>query len=297
MMPKALKEIVIILKPHNTDELVNLIPNLCRWLIKRNRNVVFHEKENSRLQEIVSSRILSNCEFKSPPQLFKEADLIITLGGDGTLIGLCRKLKSATPVFGINRGNLGFITEYGQSDFYDQLQQVINGKYDIERKSLFLAEVHRSGKVIQKESFFNDAVITKNDIARMFTLSVYANDDHIYNVSGDGLIVSTPIGSTAYSLAAGGPIVNPNVKAMILTPISAHGLSHRPLVLEDTSILKIKAIPPFESVILTIDGQKAIEIQKNDTIVLKKQRKNILFVKNQNRSYYRTLKEKFGHGK
>lgn len=296
-MAKALKNIVIILKPQNTDELINLIPNLCRWLKKRDRKVVFHLKEKSRLEEILSPKTLKECHFVEPPTLFSKADLIITLGGDGTLIGLCRKLKSSTPVFGINRGNLGFITEFGQSDFYDNLQNVINGKFEIEKKSLFTAEIHRSKKVACKESFFNDAVITKNDIARMFSLSVYSDDDHVYDVSGDGLIISSPIGSTAYSLAAGGPIVNPNVKAMILTPISAHGLSHRPLVLEDSSILKIKAIPPFESVILTIDGQKAIEIKKNDVIVIKKQRKSIHFIKNQNRSYYRTLKEKFGHGK
>ena len=296
-MAKALKNIVVILKPQNTDELINLIPNLCRWLKKRERKVVFHIKEKERLQKVLSPKSLKECYFSEPPSLYSQADLIITLGGDGTLIGLCRKLKSSTPVFGINRGNLGFITEFGQSDFYDNLQDVINGKFKIEKKSLFTAEIHRSNKVAHKESFFNDAVITKNDIARMFSLSVYSDDDHVYDVSGDGLIISSPIGSTAYSLAAGGPIVNPNVKAMILTPISAHGLSHRPLVLEDSSIIKIKAIPPFESVILTIDGQKAIEIKKNDLVVIKKQRKSIHFIKNNNRSYYRTLKEKFGHGK
>lgn len=297
IMPKALNNVVIILKPHNTDELVNLIPNLCRWLKKRDRDVIFHTKEKERLAEILSSKKIAEITFLPPTQIFKKADLIITLGGDGTLIGLCRKLKASTPIFGINRGNLGFITEFGQSEFYDQLQEVLNGKYQLEKKSLFFAEIHRKGKVEAKESFFNDAVITKNDIARMFSLSVSADDDHVYDVSGDGLIVSSPIGSTAYSLAAGGPIVNPNVKAMILTPISAHGLSHRPLVLEDNAVLKIKAIPPFESVILTIDGQKAIAIEENDTVVIKKQKKTISFIKNKNRSYYRTLKEKFGHGK
>lgn len=299
-MSKKISHVAIILKPQNTDELINLIPNLCRWLSKRGCKVYFTLSEKERLKKIFPYKE-KEISLLTISEVFKKSQLIITLGGDGTLIGLCRNLTKNIPIFGINRGNLGFITEFGQNDFYDQLQLVLKGDYTLEKKSLFEAKITHQNKVIQKKTFFNDAVITKNDIARMFSLSVSIHnktgDEHVYDLSGDGLIISTPTGSTAYSLAAGGPIVNPHVKAIILTPISPHALTHRPIVMEDNSVVKIKPIAPFKSVILTLDGQIAIELKDQDTVIIGKMKKSIYFIKNPNRSYYRTLKEKFGHGK
>ena len=143
----------------------------------------------------------------------------------------------------------------------------------------------------------NDVVVNNNLISRMLTLSVESEGEHIYNLAGDGLIISSPIGSTAYSMAAGGPIIHPNVNAITLTPICAHSLTHRPLVIPDHSNVIIKAAKSDESIKLTLDGQQHVTLGSNDTIlVTKKKSKIVRLIKNPDRTYYRTLKEKFTHG-
>lgn len=296
-MNNPIKNISIILRPVNNDNLVNLIPNLFRWLNNRQCQIYFLKKEFQRLQAIFPKDIFSQAHFLDEDNIFNTSQMVITLGGDGTLIGLCRKLNHDIPILGINRGRLGFITEFGQGEFYDQLEKILCGSFVTEKKNLFSANIIRQDKVISENIFFNDAVVTKNDIARMFSLSVSSNEEHIYNLSGDGIIVSSPTGSTAYSLAAGGPIVNPKVEALIITPISPHGLTQRPLVLQDNSLIKLKPIPPFQSVILTLDGQVAIQLDQSDTVIIKKSNHSVNFIKNPEKSYYRTLKEKFGYGK
>jgi NAD+ kinase len=148
-----------------------------------------------------------------------------------------------------------------------------------------------------KGYFLNDVVINNTQISRMLTLSVESEGEHIYNLAGDGLIISSPIGSTAYSLAAGGPIIHPNVNAITLTPICAHSLTHRPLVIPDSSNVVIKAAKPDEAIKLTLDGQQQVSLGPNDVIkVSKKKTKIVRLVKNPNRTYFRTLKDKFTHG-
>lgn len=295
-MNDKLTRLGIVLKPQNTEQIINLLPNLFRWLNRRKCEVSFLEKEEERIADLFTKSDYSKTVFFNEKNFFIKNQLILSLGGDGTLIGLSRTIPNHKPIFGINRGHLGFITEFSSHQFYDSLQEVLQGQFSIEKKPLFSVEIQRNGKTLHKKRFFNDAVITKNDIARMFALSIWGNDEHIYDLSGDGLIVSSPIGSTAYSLAAGGPIVNPQVKALILTPISPHSLSYRPLVIDDKTKLKIKLLDFPTSVILTLDGQEAINLEASDTVIITKHRKNISFVKNPLKKYYRTLKEKFGHG-
>jgi NAD+ kinase len=298
-VPKRINNVTIILKPSKFDDSVTIISNIIRWLHRRKRTIIFHEKEFSRLNKILKPNVMKLVTFEDPNYIYKKSELIVSLGGDGTLLGVCRKAKSTIPIFGVNLGRLGFIAEFSKTDFYENLTEVIEGKYAQDKKPIFSVTVKSQGKNTKESSYyFNDVVFNKHDIARMFTLAVYANNDHIYNLSGDGLIISSTTGSTAYSLAAGGPIVHPDVKAMILTPICPHGLTHRPIVIPDNYELIIKFPEPVEEITMTLDGQNMIAVGRKDTIIIKKEsRKNISLIKNPDRDYFHTLKEKFVHGR
>ncbi len=294
-----LKNISIVLKPKVNSEYESILPNLASWLLRRKKNIFFLDKEKERISKIFKGD-LKNLNFMAENDLHKKSDLIITMGGDGTLIGVCRNIeKNSPPIFGVNMGHLGFITEFSKAEFFDQLEATLKGNFEITQLYLYQVEVFakRSIKASFTGYFLNDVVINNNQISRMLTLSVESEGEHIYNLSGDGLIISSPIGSTAYSLAAGGPIIHPSVNAITLTPICAHSLTHRPLVIPDHSNVMIKALKSDESIKLTLDGQQAIVVGSNDVIkVTRKKNKIVRLVKNTSRTYYRTLKEKFTHG-
>lgn len=292
------KNISIILKPSNYDDLANLVSNLVRWLNKRDKDVIFLNKESKRFEKHIPPKILKLIRFEDESFVYKKSDLIISLGGDGTLLGVCRKVSPKVPVFGVNLGRLGFITEFSKSNFYEKLNIILMGKFKIHKQHMFKVEVTNKGKTLSKSHFINDAVFSKNDIARMLTLSVEADHEHIYNLSGDGLIISSTVGSTAYSLAAGGAIVHPEVKAILLTPICPHSLTHRPLVISDHCKVKVQLIDNIDLATITIDGQKVIDITKTDTIEISKDNtKKISLILNDERSFFHTLKEKFVHGR
>ncbi len=267
---KKISSVAIKLRPNHNEEIANLLNNLMQWLGSRGIKAFLYDDGAT------------------------TSDLIISLGGDGTLIGLCRSMKTDIPILGVNKGNMGFITQFHQSELFTNLEKIILGHYTLIQKPLFAIEVLRNNQSIFKSYFFNDAVISKLGIARMFSLGVYSFEDSIFNLSGDGLIVSTTTGSTAYSLAAGGPIVHPRVNALILTPINPHSLTHRPIVVPDNLDLKIKLVSEEQSVILTLDGQETFEFFKNDEVRISlAQDKKIHFIKNRDRSYFRHIREKF----
>ncbi|MFA6237294.1 MAG: NAD(+)/NADH kinase [Bacteriovorax sp.] len=294
-----LKNISIVLKPRFNSEFESILPNLASWLLRRKKTISFLAKEADRIQRIFKGDI-KNLNFIAENELHSQSDLIITMGGDGTLIGVCRNItKNSPPIFGVNMGHLGFITEFAKAEFFDQLEATLKGDFELTHLCLYQVEVFSKKK--EKPSFrgyfLNDAVVNNNQISRMLTLSVESEGEHIYNLAGDGLIISSPIGSTAYSLAAGGPIIHPSVNAITLTPICAHSLTHRPLVIPDHSNVVIKAARADESIKLTLDGQQAVVLDSNDIIkVTKKKTKIVKLIKNPGRTYFRTLKEKFTHG-
>lgn len=292
-----LKNITIVLKPKVTAEFESIIPNLAMWLHRRKKTVIFLSKEKERLIKIFKGN-LNNLNFVEEKDLHNDTDLIITMGGDGTLIGVSRNVKkNSPPIFGVNMGHLGFITEFSKVEFYDQLENTIKGNYKLTSLPLYQVEVTKKNKMSFKGTFLNDLVINNNQISRMLTLSVESEGEHIYNLSGDGLIISSPIGSTAYSLAAGGPIISPSVNAITLTPICAHSLTHRPLVIPDNTSVTIKAAKPDEMIKLTLDGQEAVVVTSQDTIKISKRKTlHVKLIKNPERTYFRTLKEKFTHG-
>ncbi len=296
-MTKKIAFTLIVLKPTKISNMSNLLPNLSEWLIKRKVTPVFIETEKDRIKKHFSEAQLDKIVFLDSLSAFKKADLIMSIGGDGTLIGTCRRVINSTPIFGVNLGRLGFITEFNKNEFYEQLSDVLKGNFKTFNKSSFSVEVVREGKVVTKSIFINDAVVSKNNIARMFDLTVSCDNTKLFNISGDGLIVASTTGSTAYSLAAGGPIVHPDVQGLILTPVCPHAINHRPLVIPNNLSVSIKTLNQSDNILLTLDGQEMFDVQPNDTVVISQNKKKIFFIKNEEKTYFDTLKEKFFYGK
>ncbi len=247
-------KIAIILRPVIKDEFKGVIINLLRWLSRRNISYYFLESEEEKLKKLFQQIDLKDENFILPRDLDK-MDFLLSLGGDGTLIGLCRMIRSKTPVIGVNWGRLGFITEFNAEGMYQCLSKVIDGDFKIKKCPLFTVKVYLNDKIVFKEKFINDLVISRNDISRLFAVKVECANESLIDIAGDGLILSTPIGSTAYSLAAGGPVVHPNVGALIITPICPHSLLHRPIVVPDHYSVRVRLAPQEREVALTIDGQ------------------------------------------
>jgi NAD+ kinase len=292
------KQIGVILKPKTVTEYASLLPNLESWLKKRKIKLSFIESEADRIHKIFNGKV-SQINFLSDKEMQLENSLNVTLGGDGTLLGFGRhSLAKSAPILGINMGNLGFITEYPKSEFFEALDIVIKNPVEIIKVPLFKASVSLKGKSIFENCFLNDAVINKNDISRMFSLKVECDGQHVYQISGDGLIIGSPIGSTAYTLAAGGPIIHPSVNALCLTPICPHALNHRPLVINDKSHLQIKIPSGTQSIQLTLDGQEFFEVPNRGEIEISKcKSKYLKLIKNPDLQYFQTLKDKFTHGR
>ena len=294
MKKNPLQIIGITLKPNSTPEFYNILPNLCTWLSRRSRTIVFRQEDQERVLKFFKGKLANGIVFWDTKKFHSKVHLMLSLGGDGTLIGLCRRIDSKIPVLGINLGRLGFITEFNKNEYFDRLKDILEGDYSTSQKSLYHVAVVRKGNTILKDYFFNDAVLGKNDIARMIYLRAELDSEHIYNISGDGIIISSPLGSTAYSMAAGGPIVHPEVKALILTPICPHSLINRPFVVPDNKAVQLKVLPPHHSVTLTLDGQVAISVNEEDIIKINSAKiKKVSLIQNPDRSYFETIREKF----
>lgn len=287
-----IKYLGIALKPSRDDKFNAMVNHLLTWLYKRQIEILLPEEDEEQLSQVISKKFLKNIKFCSIRKMEK-ADALLSLGGDGTLIGLCRKIRSNIPIIGVNWGKLGFITEYSAEEMFDALESIIKGDYQISKRKLFKVEISDKDKVIFKSRFVNDVVLSNSRIARMFSMNVEYGEDMIFNLSGDGLIISTPMGSTAYSLAAGGPIVHHDVQSMLITPICPHGLTHRPMVIPATSVIKASVKDKEEDVVVTVDGQISHALSPGYTVVVKVESKQSLsFVRNSNKSYYHTLKQK-----
>ncbi len=294
----SINKVAILLKPKVITEFNTVLPNLTNWLKRRKIEIFFEESQESRIKKIFKNA-KTDFSFITRDEISKKCKILITLGGDGTLIGAARtKEIKKLNIFGINMGNLGFIAEFSKQDFYDGLELALRGKLKTRKIQMYQAQIKREKQKPITLNFLNDAVITKSGISRMFDLELESNGESIYNLAGDGLIVSTPIGSTAYSLAANGPIVHPSVKGVVLNPICPHALTHRPMVLPDNETLSIIIPRGQEDIYLTIDGQEEYRLEPKDIITIKKSRSHhVNFYINEERNYFRTLKEKFKYGR
>lgn len=223
-------------------------------------------------------------------------DLVLVLGGDGTLLAVARSLREGTPILGVNLGNLGFLTEVNRGELYPSLVRVLEGRFEIERRSLLGVELERAGGGVSRYRVLNDAVITKSALARIIELSIYVDGHLVTRYRSDGIIVSTPTGSTAYNLSAGGPVLNPRLPVALLTPICPHALTLRPLVVPDESSIEITLGTRSEEVYLTLDGQEGTSLGYRDTVRVTRHPVSVGLVKVAGRSFYDSLRGKLRWG-
>lgn len=224
-------------------------------------------------------------------------DCLIALGGDGTLLAAARAAaRYGIPVLGVNIGHLGFLTEIELSDLTPSLAKLVAGDYRIEERLMLEARVERSGESVACFYGLNDAVITKGPLSRIIKLETHVGNECIDTYAADGMIVSTPTGSTAYSLSAGGPIVSPELQVLLLTPICPHTLYSRPLVVSGDQTVRIVLVSGLNEVMLTIDGQDGFKLGKNDQVVIRKAEHSARLIKLGRRGFFEILQNKLREG-
>jgi NAD+ kinase len=225
------------------------------------------------------------------------ADLIIVLGGDGTLLNVSRHGKrKEVPILGVNLGGLGFLTETSVEELPTTLAKVLKGDFGISKRIMLDVTVKREGKDIFSITLLNDAVITKDALARIIDIETHVNDEYLTTFKADGLIFSTPTGSTGYSLAAGGPLIYPSLPNMIVTPICPHTLTNRPIILPENAEVRAQLKSKEEKVILTLDGQVGFPLEYDDEVRIKKSSHTVTLIKSSSRGYFEILRTKLKWG-
>jgi len=281
-----MKKIGIIAK-RGVPEAVDAVRNLLLLLDKKGFKV------------FVEDEIASFLKIKgySRQKIPSKAEVIVVFGGDGTLLSVARLVgNKGIPILGVNLGGLGFITEIARDEISrDVINRIFSGKINLEERIMLSADVYRKGRKIKWHTALNDVVINKSALARMFEFDVHINNQYVTAFRADGLIVSTPTGSTAHSLSAGGPILYPTLEAFVMTPICPHTLANRPLVVPDKFIIEI-SIKSGEDVYLTLDGQVGVPLRTKDTVRIRKADFKTRFLLLHERDYFRILRTKLKWG-
>jgi len=229
-------------------------------------------------------------------ELPSQVDLVVVLGGDGTLLSVTRGAINGTPILGINMGTLGFLTEHSAESLFPMLHAAIEGRAAIVRRERLLVTVETPGRDPSTHCVLNDAVINKSALARMLDLSVHVNEALVSRFRADGLIIATPTGSTAYNLSAGGPILYPNLGVIVVTPICPHTLTNRPLVLSLDSKVEMRLEKQSEEVWLTLDGQQGFPLSTEDVVRIERCQDPVFLITDHNRSYFQILHRKLKWG-
>lgn len=282
-----MKKIGIIVKPHK-PEAKDVLKELVLWVESHHLEAVL---------DVDTANILNIKSKYQKSQIASLVDMIIVLGGDGTLLSVARlTVAKGIPILGVNLGGLGFLTEVTLDELYPTLEKVIKGDYIIDERMMLMTHIHRQGERLAQSPVLNDVVINHGIIARMIILDIFVNSQFVTSLRGDGLIISTPTGSTAYSLSAGGPIIHSTVNAVILTPICPHTLTNRPIVIPDN--VKIEAIlkTEDEGVMVTFDGQVGFSLRKDDIVEMRRAETRVKLIQSTGKNYYEVLRKKLKWG-
>jgi NAD+ kinase len=276
---------------HHLDAAAGVLAELAGWLEARAIAAVF-ETETAQLAGLPAGR-----STHSRDDLPHHCNLIVVLGGDGTLIGMADRIAAAgvdVPILGVNFGSLGFLTEITLAELYDSLEAVLGGNAEIEPRMMLRARTLRGTSVQAEHVVLNDVVITRGALSRIIELSVAVREKPIMRVRADGLIVATPTGSTAYNLAAGGPIVHPALDAMLLTPIAPHMLTNRPVIMPGSATIQITPITDGsnDEVFATFDGQAGHPVDRQDVIEIARAERPLQLVRSSKRTYFDVLRQK-----
>jgi len=277
----------IIAKPH-PDEILPVVPPLIDWLKQHGSRVLYDEE---------TARCLETSDGIPREKLPGQVDLLIVLGGDGTLLAAARVThEHNVPILAVNLGSLGFLTEITLDEMYPLLEDILADRHKIDRRRMLETSVRRAGQTIARYRALNDVVLHKAALARMIDYVVEVDAVFVSMFRADGLIVSTPTGSTAYSLAAGGPILFPTLDAFIITPICPHMLTNRPLVVPGNAQVEVKLKSAKASVYVTVDGQVGLELGEHDTLHVAKSDYFIQLVVSPRRDYFQVLRSKLRWG-
>ena len=282
-----IKKIGIIAKPRKKDA-GPVLSCLVRWL-----------KEKG-IEPLMDQETAGLIDFKSTHKrqdIAAFSDFIIVLGGDGTLLSVARLIGGGgTPILGVNLGSLGFLTEVTLDEMYPLLDKILVGEMIIDERWTLEASVQRGGKELSVHTVLNDVVINKGALARMILMETVVDGKFLNTYRADGLIISTPTGSTAYSLSAGGPIIYPTVGAIIISPICPHTITNRPIVLREDAAVEVTLRTENEDVLMTLDGQEGHPLQYLDKVVIRKAKSTIKLIISPEKDYYQVLRQKLRWG-
>jgi len=266
-MATSRKTVGVVSKPYK-PEVADIMPGLVQWLRSHEYDFIVDPE--------TAAQVAGATQVSREEMATRKLEFVIVLGGDGTLLSAARAVaKAGIPILGINLGALGFLTEVPLEELYPTLDCIEEGSCAVHERSMVHCEVSRIGSVIATYDALNDVVVGKGTIARLNHCDVYIDKIFVSRYQADSLIVSSPTGSTAYSLAAGGPILMPDVEAFAITPVSAHSLTHRPLVVRDTSEIEIVVMTGEEEAYLSIDGQAGMPMLDGDRVFCRKSRYHV----------------------
>jgi NAD+ kinase len=284
-MTKSPKKVALVAKRVSQEAQETAI-QLADWMTRRNVTVAVDEA----LAEIWDPGVDGRFDHS------EEYDLVVVLGGDGTLLSVARTLENEIPVLGVNLGNLGFLTEIRRAELYPALMQVLDDDYEIEERALLDVVLRSADGASQSFRVLNDAVINKSALARIVELRLEVDGRRVTTYRSDGLIISTPTGSTAYNLSANGPIVCPTLPVVVLTPICPHALSQRPIVVPEAATIEVRLVTEEEEVYLTLDGQEGMGMKFGDTITVQRSEDVVRLVRVVDRTFYDNLRDKLHWG-
>jgi len=281
------KSIGILTKP-KFPEVKTTLQAVVSWLRARNIDVIL---------DATSAALLEEKGGLQKTQLAQKADVLLVLGGDGTMLNAARlAAERGIPILGVNMGGLGFLTEVRLEHLYPSLERVFANDFVLDERLMLKTHVHRHGETVAQGIVLNDVVVSKGTLARMIELQISIHGQFVTNLRGDGLIVSTPTGSTAYSLSAGGPILEPAVPSLILTPVCPHTLTHRPLIVPDNVEIDVTLTSKDEGAMATLDGQVGIALTQGDTVALSVAELRTRLIRFPESTYYNVLREKLKWG-
>ena len=270
--------------PSATDILGKLIP----WLRKQNYHIFL---------DTGTAAIINETSSYEKREISQQADLLIVLGGDGTLLSVARAAHPHNiPILAVNLGSLGFLAEISIDELYPTLENILAGKFEIENRMLLNACIWRNGEKVEDHNVLNDVVINKGAVARIISLQVLVNGQYMTSYRADGLIIATPTGSTAYSLSAGGPIIHPSMHTLVLSPICPFTLTNRSILIPDQSIIQVKLAAEYDDVRVTLDGQEGYDMRAGDILKIKKTKTSLQLIRGPNKNYYQILRDKLHWG-
>lgn len=294
MAKPAIRRVGVVVKPHQPEAL-ETVCRLVEWLDARGLKLVGGlDIDRAQIERETGCAI----EAIEGEKLAEKVDLILVLGGDGTMIATARMIGDGeVPVLGVNYGSLGYLAEFRIEEMFPALESILEGNYRLDKRVMLAAELFRGRERLLNSHVLNDVVINKSALARIIEIEAYLNKQFVSSFRADGLIVSTPTGSTAYNLSAGGPVIYPSMNAVVITPICPFTLSNRPIVVPDDALIELYLKTPDEEVALTLDGQVGFPLDAGDRVLIRKSSTTFNIVQPTNRNYFDLLRDKLRWGR